>query len=464
MNAHPGPGPEDLTRRIAGQALAARLEAFGSDVIEKAKLCLLDYVACALEARSLPWSLQAMEVVPVVSSGAGLIGRGAYAAPADAAFVNAVAGHGLVREDMHAGAIAHLGVVVWPALLACAAREKASGARLLTAAIVGYEVGARLGRAIMTADLARLFRPTGLVGAPAASLALAHFSGLGPEPARNGFALAVNTVAGLNQWPHSGGSEMYFHPGFAARNAVTVHCLARAGAIASPSILEGEAGLFAAYARRQFDGALELFPGGEAELLAVFNKEVPACNFAQTPCQAALRAAGRIGAGTRIERVELLVTEAAERYPGCNAGGPFGNPLQAKMSIPFGVAATLARGEIAEANYSRLDDPEIARLIAATTLAVDPELTAAFPARQGAAVKLTLADGRIVETALDDVVPASPELIRARFAANAIDAWGEEGAETVAALISNLEEEPDASRLDALCAMPADAGRKHGRS
>ena len=460
MSAHIAPtaGP---SHRLAAQALAVRLEDFGPEVIGKAKLCLIDYLACALEARTLPWSRQARAVVATVPSGAGLIGQGVFASPTDAAFVNGVAGHGLVREDMHAGSIAHLGVVVWPALLACAARERASGAQLLLAAIVGYEVGARLGRAIMTAELARLFRPTGMVGAPAGALALARLSGLDAEAARNAFSLGCNTVAGLNQWPHSGGSEMYFHPGFAARNAVTAHDLARAGAIASPAIIEGEAGLFAAYARRPFDGALELFPCGEAELLAVFNKEVPACNFAQTPCQTALRALRKAGEGARVEQVVLFVTQAAERYPGCNGTGPFANPLQAKMSIYFGVAATLARGEIAEANYARIDDPEIARLIAATTLHVDPALTAAFPARQGARTRLTLADGRVVEDALDDVLPASPELIRARFMENAEAAWGSEAAQAVAALVERLEDEPDAGRLDALVARAAGDGQRN---
>src|SRR5690606_27349886 len=111
--------------------------------------------------------------------------------------------------------------------------------------------------------------------------------------------------------------------------------------------------------------------------------------------------------------------DAALRYPGCNATGPFDYALQAKMSIFFGVAAAVARDAIAEDNYSRLDDPEIARLIGATTLVADPGYTAAFPGRQGATVTLTLADGTTVSASLEDVVPASPELIRSRFIAAA---------------------------------------------
>ena len=79
------------------------------------------------------------------------------ATPGDAAFANATLGHGLVREDMHAASICHHGVVIWPTLLALSERTPLSGATLLAAAIIGYEAGAQIGRALFTADLARLY-------------------------------------------------------------------------------------------------------------------------------------------------------------------------------------------------------------------------------------------------------------------------------------------------------------------
>lgn len=451
-----------LVAERAGSAaggLVARALATGPDVLtaavtEKARLCLLDYLACALESRSLPWAVEAAGLAAPSSEGAALIGRAGRYAPADAAFANAVAGHGLVREDMHTGSIAHLGVVVWPALLALARRERVSGQALLTAAVVGYEIGGRLGRAIMTPELARLFRPTGLVGAAAAALAAAHLTRLDADRALSAFSLGINAAAGLNQWPHNGGSEMYFHPGFAARNGIVAHDLARAGAVASPDILEGEAGFFAAFARRPFTAPMALFGPGAPEILTVFNKEVPACNFAQTPCQAALRALGQAGvASGAIRSVRIAASEAALRYPGCDASGPFDYALQAKMSIRFGVAATLARGEIAEENYAFLDDREIARLTGVTELHADPGYTANFPARQGATVTLTLVDGRVVEAVLDDVVPASPELIRSRFLRFAAQALGDGRARRLLATVEGLEHEADAAALDGLTAL-----------
>jgi 2-methylcitrate dehydratase PrpD len=280
--------------------------------------------------------------------------------------------------------------------------------------------------------------------------------GLDARQALNAFALAGNCCAGLNQWAHTGASEMYFHPGFVARNAVLCLDLARLGAIASASILEGESGFFQAYARRPLAAPIRLFPDGEAEISAVFNKPVPACNFAQSPCQVALQLIRKVAGGSgRIAAVRIATTHAAVAYPGCDATGPFAYPLQAKMSIPFGVAATLASGVITEGNYKHLDDPEIGRLVGATTLVADPTYTAAFPAQQGARITLTLDDGVTLASALDDVVAAGEAAIRERFRAAAATVLGPERAHSIEAMVDRLESEPDAGALARLCALPA---------
>ena len=136
-------------------------------------------------------------------------------------------------------------------------------------------------------------------------------------------AIAANTSSGLNEWPRAGGSEMYFHPGFAARNAIAAIELAEAGARASETILEGEAGLFAAFRREPAPTEIRLFAGAEPEIMAVYNKPAPACNFAQTAAQTALRVARELGTSEDIETVSIRVPDAAARYPGCDSRGRF---------------------------------------------------------------------------------------------------------------------------------------------
>jgi 2-methylcitrate dehydratase PrpD len=111
------------------------------------------------------------------------------------------------------------------------------------------------------------------------------------------------------------------------------------------------------------------------------------------------------------------------------------------MSIQYCVAATLARGAIEEANYHALGDPEINRLARITRLEIDPAFTAAYPGAQGTEIVVRLRDGRVVEKKLSDVIPATPEQIRARFRAACAN-WG-----AIEEIVDELEHEEDISIL-----------------
>jgi len=439
-----------LCRDLAAQARAATIPR-ASECLEKIRICLLDFLTCALESRDLPISVQAIRFAAQEAGSAPVLFTDHRAPVPQAAFVNAVMGHGLVREDMHTGSVSHLGVVIWPTLLALAARRSVSGSTLVEAAILGYEIGGRFGRAIISPDFARTFRPTGFTGPIAAALAGAHLLGLDEEETASALSLAVNTLSGLNEWPATGSDEMFFHPGFAARNAVTAVELAAFGARASETVLDGAAGFFAAYRPGKPAPAIRLFPDDLPEILAVYNKPVPACNYAQTPCQAMLALARE--EPLRPEQIEHILvrgTRAMKLYPGCDYAGPFGRILQAKMSIQFGVAAALVRGGVREENYRRLDDPEILGLARRITVDEDPAFNAAYPARQGAAVDVTLTDGRRLTRRLEDVVPATPDGVRARFqeAGGAIIGAARAGA--ITETVGQLERLEDLASLLAL--------------
>ncbi|MEO8164434.1 MAG: MmgE/PrpD family protein, partial [Betaproteobacteria bacterium] len=240
---------EPLGARIARAVVAVSAENLAAEVTDKVKLCLIDLIGCAFESRELPWSRQAVQIAQPAQATTGvatIVGAGGAFSCADAAFANAVMGHGLVREDMHAGSISHLGIVVLPVLLALAQYRRVSGRDFIAATLAGYEVGGQIGRAIMDAEVAKIHRPTGIAGPVAAAAAGARLLGLTIEQATSAIALGANTTAGFNQWAHTGGSEMFFQAGFAARNALSAVRLAESGAFASPSALDCEAGLFAA--------------------------------------------------------------------------------------------------------------------------------------------------------------------------------------------------------------------------
>jgi 2-methylcitrate dehydratase PrpD len=453
-----------LSREIARRARALGFDGLPPEAVTKVKVAFLDLLSCAYESLDLPPSIQAMKIASRGEGCARVIGSPLRVAPAEGAFVNAVLSHGLVREDMHTGSVSHLGVVIFPTLLALSHFKKASGRDFMLSAIRGYETGAAIGRAVMDRETVRRFRPTGITGPLGAALAGSLLLGLSEDAAVSALGLAANTTAGLNEWPGSGADEMFFHVGFAARNAVTSVELAELGAYASESALDGEAGLFAALGRRERVTEVKAFAAGQPlEILSVYHKPAPACNYAQTACQVARALAVEDGVeASGIETIAVRVSAAALGYPGCNATGPFERVLQAKMSIQYCVAATLVRGAIEEANYRLLSDPEVLRLIGVTTVEEGPDFTRAYPGAQGTEILVGLRGGRTLRRRMEDLVPATALDIRSRFRTACEKVLGDIATNAIEVAVDGLEDMEDVSVLGTLLGKKEDeqsAGR-----
>ena len=441
-----------LSRRMVRAARTLTIDQLPPQVIAKVKIGLLDMLSCAFEARDLPWGCQAIRMASAANGKATVIGTPVSTSPGEAAFANATLGHGLVREDMHTGAVSHLGVVVFPTLLALAQQQhKVSGRDFILGAVCGYEVGAAVGRAIMDQEMVRRFRPTGITGPLAGAIAGSRMLGLDEDAMISALGLAANATGGLNEWPYCGGDEMFFHPGFAARNAVTAVELAALGARASESALDGRAGLFAGLNKTDCIARVAPFSRASLEILSVYYKPAPACNYAQTACQAALALTMQDGfRSSDIESIVGKASAAAVGYPGCDYGGRFERILQAKMSIQYCVAAALVRGAIEEANYRLLRDPEVLRLIGVTTLEEGADFTRAYPGAQGTEISVRSRGGRMLRRRMDDLVPATEPDIRARFRTACQKALGAGATEAIEAAVDGLEDIEDMSVLSPL--------------
>jgi 2-methylcitrate dehydratase PrpD len=191
------------------------------------------------------------------------------------------------------------------------------------------------------------------------------------------------------------------------------------------------------------------FSGQPFEILSVYYKPAPACNYAQSACQAALAVTMLDGyplQSSEIESIVVKASAAAVGYPGCDFAGTFGRILQAKMSIQYCVAATLGRGAIEETNYHLLDDPEVNRLVSITSLEIDPAFTRAYPGAQGAEVIVKSRKG-IARSRMDDVIPATPQQIRARFRSACAERAG-----AIEEMVDTLELQEDVGALGGLAA------------
>lgn len=386
--------------------------------IAKAELCLLDYLSCAFAARRYPAVLATVAMArpwpaPV---GCPVIASDLRLPPAEAAFVNSVMAAAAARTDMHPAITAHCAPVVFPVALALASQEHVRGDEFIGAIVAGYEAMARVGRVMVDDRFRSHFRATAVLGSVGAAVAAVRLLRQPLDQAVNTLALSVNTASGLMEFGYSGDVDLFFQPANAARNGITAAMLAREGVQASRTILEGAAGLLAGFGGRERAREIVDTPRAGFEIDRVDFKRVPACVFVQAALHAAeqitLRETVDLG---DIDRIELRTFEAAVRYPGCDDPGPIDTLLAARMSLQYAVASVLARGELAEANFADIDNPTLRALVPKVSVEIVDEFTAAYPARQGAQVRVRTRSGRVITGRVDEVPSFDRDGIVARY-------------------------------------------------
>lgn len=155
-----------------------------------------------------------------------------------AAFVNGVSAHALELDDT--GGCDHSGAVVIPALLAIMPliERRVSGQELLTAMIVGYEVGRRVLEACggYSRHNGDGWHSTGTCGVFGAAAACAKLMNLEFEAFRSAITLSGSFSSGLWAFIHDGAESKKLHAGHAAQSGVNAALMAQAG-VAGPSQL-----------------------------------------------------------------------------------------------------------------------------------------------------------------------------------------------------------------------------------
>ncbi|WP_174364166.1 MmgE/PrpD family protein [uncultured Caballeronia sp.] len=431
----------DVEAVLADFVAGLTLDGLAPAIVQKARLCLTDGIGASMTLVRSQEALHALASLggARVDSRALVLGVPRRERAADAAFVNAIAAAATIRTDTHAPSASHPGMVVLPVVLALGEECGASASDLLCAIVAGYEVSIRLGLALVTPAVSRIFRPTGLTGAVGAAAAGARVLGLDTHATRAAMALAANTASGLNEWARAGTSEHVFHAGTAARNAIVAVELARAGAQAAPRSLSGLAGLLAAYGAIERAGVLTDQLGKRFHMLDVIHKLAPACIFAQAPCQAALKLAlqDRI-TPEEIARVDIGVAGVAAVFPGCDFSGPFSNPAAAQQSIQFGVASVLCASAIDEIHWAQPRNLQVNELATRCHVTVDPGIDAGYPQRLGASISVRTINGETLRDSVPDATPMSMQAIEARFTNDARPLLGEEGATRLLEAIRTL--------------------------
>lgn len=141
--------------------------------------------------------------------------------PATAAWINGSISHTVEFDDIFRDAVYHPGCPTIAAALAVAEDRGSSGADLLRAITIGYEISTRIGVAVQPSHY-RFFHTTGTVGCfGSAAATAALLDGANPDVMRHTLATAASFASGLQQAFRSDAMTKALHAGHAAWVGVT---------------------------------------------------------------------------------------------------------------------------------------------------------------------------------------------------------------------------------------------------
>jgi 2-methylcitrate dehydratase PrpD len=356
-----------------------------AEVVDRAKICLLDLIGVAAAGSKLQVSRIIRSVAESQFGGAGslFLFDGRSASAAGAALANATTIDGFDAHDGHPLTKGHAGCGSLAGLLAFAGDgSRLSGADALAHLIVGYEVATRAGMALHATV------PEYHTSGSWVSLGVAAIGArlLGLDAAATREALGIAEYNG----PRSQMMRCIDHPamikdgsGWGAMTGVVSAYLAREGFTGAPAITIEDEGI----------AALWDDIGGRWRIREQYFKAYPVCRWAQPAMEAAaqLRRDHHFG-HAEIEAITVRTFHEASRL----ATPRPRSTDEAQYSLPFPVAALLARGRVGpdEIDGDALADPDILRLSSRTELIDDPSYSTLFPGERWAEVEIALADGR----------------------------------------------------------------------
>lgn len=191
------------SRVLAEFAATLKLADVPSEVVTRAKSVILDGLGCGLFGAHLEWSRILADVVGKLEPGQGqslVWGSDQSVSATSAALLNGTMIQGYELDDANPASI-HSCAAVLPAVFAAAeylGADKIDGETLLTAIIVGFEVGPRVGLCMNgNKMLAKGWHTPGIFGPFPASVSAGRVLGLSAEQHYQALGIAAPQAAGL---------------------------------------------------------------------------------------------------------------------------------------------------------------------------------------------------------------------------------------------------------------------------
>jgi 2-methylcitrate dehydratase PrpD len=368
-------------------------------VQHKVKMCLVDIVAAMVGGTLTPVSDITAAYAPLAWPGdqATILLHDRQASAAGAAFANANAANGLDCDDGGDYTRGHQGAQIFPTALALSEKLGLSGSAMLVAAVVGYEISHRFGRAWHRYQHP-VYQADGSWGSVACAATAANLMGLDTEAIKHALGIAEYHCPNLPMERDLIAPAMVKHGhGWGAMTGIVAAELAERGFTGIPGLLGFQ----------EYQDWVSTLGDEYIMLSGVDFKQYCSCGWSHHAIAAVQKlqrehswAVGDI-ASIRVEGHHWTAV-LHTTHPTTTE--------EAQFSVKWPVAAYLVDGEVGpdQVLESRLSDPGINVLVDKITMVETEELDnlyrPTFEGREGglsaSRVVINLEDGRILDSGL----------------------------------------------------------------
>lgn len=386
----------DITGRLARYMVEARERGLAPHVAREAKHRILDTLAAMVSGSHMKPGEMAIRYARAQGgvAEATVLTTDIRTSAVNAALVNGMFGHADETDDFEPVTKAHPGCSVVPAALAMAERESSTGAELLNAVTLGYDLCCRfllaLGADHVRASHRSAEGTSSTLGAVGAAAALAR---LDEKGMRHALSYAAQQVSGIWSWVRDAEhvEKAFDFSGMGARNGVTAAIMAQMGFSGVWDVFDCEHNVLQALSTELRPEEMVAGLGSRFFVTETAIKPFSVGYPIQAPLDAFLRL--RREHGLTADNVERIVARLPE-----DGARVVNDRFMPDINCQHLIALALVKGAVSfedSHSYERMKDPEVVAAKARVQLVADPKLMDPAAPRSGL-VEVTLKGGRTV--------------------------------------------------------------------
>ena len=366
-------------QRLAQFCVDTRFEHLPPALVAQATRHILDTFGATLAGAGSDVAKQARQVFEGESGSTPVWGTDLRVGAAQAAMLNGVAAHALELDDT--GGCDHSGAVVLPAVMAAVSMSArpVSGRELITAVVIGYDVGRRVLEACggYSAHNGAGWHSTATCGVFGAAAASGLILGLNAEQMVSALGIAGSFSGGLWAFIHDGSQSKKLHSGRAAEGGLLAARFAQQGITGPTKLFDDVWGGFLKTLAGETaqPEALDADLGVVWKLARCSIKPYAACRGTHSAIDAL---------GLLLDQLQVSADQVEDvRVSLCGflqdmcGGRDVGTLAAAQMSLPYALAARLVHGHCRLEAYDdeQRRDPRIAHWMSRINLEVDLQLS-----------------------------------------------------------------------------------------